>query len=235
MHAEPAQRRIDALADRYALSARQRAQLERVLALLASQPRAPTSVRCPERAVDTHIADSLVALELDSVRAAGAIADLGSGAGFPGVPLAVALEHSEVYLVESQAGKCLYLERTIAELGLANAQVVHARAEEWSAGGRENDVAIARALGSQALVLEYAAPLLRRGGLLVDWRGARSREEDQRAMRACEQLGMRLTEIRSVAPFLGARNHHLHLYLKVKDTPPGFPRRAGVARRRPLA
>jgi 16S rRNA (guanine527-N7)-methyltransferase len=83
-------------------------------------------------------------------------------------------------------------------------------------------------------VLEYAAPLLRLGGTLVDWRGARARGEEEGAARAAEQLGMRLGRINRVEPFDGARNRHLHEFIKVAETPARFPRRAGMARKRPL-
>jgi 16S rRNA (guanine527-N7)-methyltransferase len=232
---ESAQQRLAELAERYALSARQGEQLEGLLSMLAGTRRAPTSVRSPEQAVDAHIADSLVALELEMVQGASAIADLGSGAGFPGLPLAIALDGSRLHVLESQMRKCLYLETAIAEVRLANARVVCARAEEWIAGHGQNDVVLARALAQPAVVLEYAAPLLRRGGVLVDWRGKRSSGEERRAGLAAEQLGMQRAEIRSVVPFVGARDRHLHVYVKVTETPPRFPRRAGVASRRPLA
>ena len=249
MSAERAELRLEELAERYGLSGSQARRLERLLGLLAGDPHAPTSVRSPPLAIDAHIADSLVALrlyrahriqttvrprELEPVRTAATIADVGSGAGFPGLPLAVALPASEVHLVESQARKCLYLERTIAELGLENVRIVCQRAEQWSAGKGASDVVVGRAVGPQPVVVEYAAPPLRRGGVLVDWRGRRDRGAEQQAARAAEQLGMRRTEIRRVVPFPGARDRHLHLYLKVRETPPGFPRRPGVARRRPL-
>jgi 16S rRNA (guanine527-N7)-methyltransferase len=234
MSAEVTLPRVAQLAERYGLSARQREQLAGLLSMLGREPRAPTSVRRPEQAVDVHIADSLVALELEAVRTAGAIADVGSGAGFPGLPLAVALEGSEVRLVESQVRKCFYLERTIAEVGLGNARVVCGRAEDWSEGRGENDAVIARAVAAPPVVVEYAAPLLRRGGMLIDWRGRRARIEERRAAEAAEQLGMRPKEIRKVMPFAGAHDRHLHLYMKVSETPSGFPRRAGMASRRPL-
>jgi 16S rRNA (guanine527-N7)-methyltransferase len=76
--------------------------------------------------------------------------------------------------------------------------------------------------------------LLRLGGLLVDWRGRRASEEERKALLAAGQLGLERLEIRKVVPFAGARDRHLHLYLKVTQTPLEFPRRAGIARKRPL-
>jgi 16S rRNA (guanine527-N7)-methyltransferase len=222
------------LAGRYRLSPGQGQQLQALLSMLAHDRHAPTSPRAREHALEAHIADSLVALELEAVRGADSLADLGSGAGFPGLPLAIALARSEVSLLESQARRCAFLERAVSEAGVANAHVVCSRAEEWSAGLGRHDVALARALGPQQVVVEYAAPLLRRGGVLVDWRGRRAREEERKAALAAQQLGLEGPEVREVAPFVGARDRHLHLYLKVSDTPPGFPRRVGVARKRPL-
>jgi 16S rRNA (guanine527-N7)-methyltransferase len=221
------------LASTFRLSAKQRAQLEALLTMLGDDD-APTTVSAPTDAVDVHLADSLVALELDVVRQATQIADLGSGAGFPGLPLAVALPTAQFSLVESQRRKCHFLERAIAGAGIENARVVCLRAEEWRDGFDAHDVVIVRALASQAVVLEYAAPLLRSGGALVDWRGRRDDGEERSAGHAAAELGLRRLEIRRVEPYAEARDHHLHLYAKVAPTPPRFPRRPGIARKRPL-
>jgi 16S rRNA (guanine527-N7)-methyltransferase len=231
----PAAEGLERLCGRYGLGRRQRDQLDTVLRRLAADDRAPTSVRDPGRAVEVHLADSLVALELDVVQTAGRIADLGAGAGFPGLALAVALPQGEISLVEAQMRRCAFIEGLRVSLGLANARVVCARAEEWAEGVGTNDLVVARALAPQAVVVEYAAPLLRVGGFLVDWRGRRNRVEESSGALAAEQLGMELADISRVEPYAGARNHHLHLYLKVEETPEGFPRRAGMARKRPLA
>jgi 16S rRNA (guanine527-N7)-methyltransferase len=226
---------LEALCDRYGLNGRQCGQLDAILRRLATDERAPTAVRDPARAVDVHLADSLVALELDVWGRAGRIADLGPGAGFPGVALAVALAESEVRLVEAQARRCAFVEGLCASAGITNARVVCARAEEWVEGVAANDVVLARALAAQAVVFEYAAPLLRVGGTLVDWRGRRGQKEERAGERAAARLGLERVEIRHVEPYAGARDHHLHLYLKVRETQEGFPRRAGMAQKRPLA
>jgi 16S rRNA (guanine527-N7)-methyltransferase len=222
------------LAGCHDLTRLQLSQLSVVLRTLADDEHAPTAVRAPEAAVDTHVADSLAALEIDAIRAAAVIADLGSGAGFPGVALAIALPSAELRLVESQRRECEFLERMCAAAEVENASVVWGRAEEWREGLASNDAVVARALAAQPVVLEYAAPLLRPGGTLVDWRGRRAPQEERAALEAAEELGLRRAEVRWVEPFVGARDHHLHVYLKVRDTPERFPRRAGIARKRPL-
>ncbi len=224
---------LDGLVTRYALSGRASEQLRGLVGVL-EQPLAPTSVHDPERVLRTHIADSLSALQLASVRSAKAIVDIGAGAGLPGLPLAIALRESDLRVVESQRRKCAFVEMTCAELGIGNVRVVCKRAEEWRDGIAVHDLALARALAPQAVVLEYAAPLLGVGGTLIDWRGRREQGEERAAARAAVDLGMELREVHWVEPYAGARDHHLHEFVKVAETPQRFPRRAGVARKRPL-
>jgi 16S rRNA (guanine527-N7)-methyltransferase len=230
----PPQRRLAALAQRYELGALQAQQLDLILRELASDRHAPSAVRDLEDAIDVHVADSLVALELEQVRAARRIADLGSGAGFPGLPLAAALPRSHVWLVESQARKCAFLERVCRAAGIRNAEVVCARVETWLELLSSCDVVLARALARQPVVLEYAAPLLRVGGLLVDWRGRVDAATARASRQAAGVLGLSVPDVRQVTPFPGSTGRHLYLYLKVRATPERFPRRPGVARKRPI-
>ena len=122
----------------------------------------------------------------------------------------------------------------LADVGVENARAVCTRAEEWADGEGAHDLVLARAVAGQAVVLEYAAPLLRLGGALVDWRGRRALEEEEMALRAATIVGLKRVSVTRSEPFEGARDHHLHLYLKVSETPERFPRRAGMAAKRPL-
>lgn len=226
--------RVAALAERYGLAAHAQRQLDCLLGALTEDPRAPTTVRQRARAIDDHLADSLVALELAQVRQAGTIADLGSGAGLPGLPLAVALGDAAVSVVESASRKCAFLTQTVQSCGLSNVVVVNARAEDLGRTGQRFDVVTVRALAALAVVAEYAAPLLRIGGTLVAWRGQRDAEGERAAERAALELGLRVGEIRRVTPYAGAVARHLHLMSKVSITPARFPRRPGMAVKRPL-
>jgi 16S rRNA (guanine527-N7)-methyltransferase len=208
--------------------------LEAVLEMQSTDPAASTTVRDPLEAVDRHVADSLVALELDAVRGARRIADLGSGAGWPGLALAAALPDAHVALVESAVRHCRYLERAVAAGGLANVEVVHARAEEWAAGLGVHDLVTARALAALPVVCEYAAPLLVGGGVLVAWKGAVADDEAAAGAVAAAELGLEVGEVRTVSPYPAAERRTLHVFRKIAPTPARFPRRAGMAVKRPL-
>ena len=224
------QERLDELSARYGFEARAGAAL---LELVRDDPTAPTTVRDPASAVDVHLADSLVALELPAIRGATSIADLGAGAGFPGLPLALALPRARVSLVESSSRKCRFLAAAVEATGLANAEVVCERAESWPV--RDLDVVCARAVAPLAVLVEYAAPLLALGGTLVAWKGAPASAEVRDGRAAAARVGLEVGEVVPVEPFAGSERRTLHLYSKASETPPGYPRRPGIARKRPLS
>jgi 16S rRNA (guanine527-N7)-methyltransferase len=227
------QERLAEITEHHGLSGAQRARLARLLELVSDDPAAPTSVREPSEAVDRHVADSLAALALPAVRAARTLADIGAGAGFPGLPLAVALPEAQVWLVESTGRKCAFLARAVEATGADNAEVACARVEQWD--GRGVDVVCARALAPLAVLAEYAAPVLALGGRLVAWKGRPDAGEERDGQAAAAQLGLEVEEIAPVTPFADAERRTLYVYLKVSETPPGFPRRPGMARKRPLS
>jgi 16S rRNA (guanine527-N7)-methyltransferase len=222
------------LAELYGLTAPQLDRLRCLAELVGSDPLAPTSVRAPERVLADHIADSLVALDLPALAAPARLVDIGAGAGFPGLVLAVTRRATSVTLLEASARKCAFMERAAASCSLRNVDVVHARAEDWPEGLGQFDVATARAVAPLAVVLEYAAPLLRPGGWVVAWRGRRDLLAESGVELAARELGLELGEVRRVEPYPGAMHRHLHVARKVGPTPREFPRRPGVARKRPL-
>ena len=197
-----------------------------------ADPSAPTSVHDRREVENVHIADSLVGLEVPAVKEAARIVDLGSGAGPPGLVLAIARPEAEVVLVESVGKKCAWLERTVSALGLENVRVVCARAEELEE--EPFDVVTARALASLPVLCEYAAPLLREGGSLVAWKGAVDAREDADGLHAAQVLGLEREEVRAVEPYPGSQRRTLHVFRKVSPTPEGYPRRPGMAAKRPL-
>lgn len=226
--------RLAELATEYGLPRPAAQQLNAVLELLAASPISMSSVTAPRDAADVHVADSLAALALPGVREAVRIADLGAGAGFPGLVLATALPAASVALVESVAKKCAFLRAAVEAAGVSNVEVVCRRAEEWGEGAGRQDLVTARALASLPTLVEYGAPLLAPGGQLVAWKGRRDAAEEADGRAAAEALGLREVEVRRVTPFATAGDRHLYLYLKVGSTPNRYPRRAGMARKRPI-
>ena len=209
--------------------------LEILLELLAD-PRAPVASSTVARAREVHLADSLTGLEVEPLRQAERIADLGSGAGLPGLVLAASLPAAQLDLIESVSRKCDFLREAVERMGLANARVVCERSEDWARGeGRERyDAVAARAVGRLAALAELASPLLRDGGYLVAWKGARSKLQEAELERAADRTAMEPVEIRQVTPYSGSRDRHIHLLRKNGPTPNGLPRRAGMAAKRPF-
>jgi 16S rRNA (guanine527-N7)-methyltransferase len=219
-------KRVRDLAARYGVDP---APLEALLDALASEPDPPTTVSDP---VDEHLGDSLSALP--HLGSPASIADIGSGIGFPGLALAVALPSAHVTLIESQRRHAAVAERLRVAAALQNAHVVSERAESVSL--REPfDLVTARAVAPLAVLVEYAAPLLVEGGRLVAWKGARDGAEELAGEEAGRIVGLSLERVVQVVPFPGAHSRHLHLYAKAAPTPDRFPRRPGMARKRPLA
>jgi 16S rRNA (guanine527-N7)-methyltransferase len=189
--------------------------------------------RLRERHLDDAIGLALVKRPLDGER----WADLGSGAGLPGLPLAAAFPDTSFTLIDAHKRRLDWVERTAAALGLGNLRVVHERLEDSGNGpARERfDVAVARALGQPPVVLELGLPLVRVGGSLLLPRGRLAADERRRLVKVAGQLGGgRLTTVHNPA---GGSVDHPGVVIqirKVAATSRRFPRRAGLPQRQPL-
>jgi 16S rRNA (guanine527-N7)-methyltransferase len=233
---------LDDVAADFGLDEAQAAALATYLDLLLGWRRGNiTAVRSRAEAIDRLLADSLAILDVPALQEAGARwLDLGAGAGVPGIPLAVARPAARVTLLESAAGKCVFLEEAVAAAGLTGrAVVVHARSEAFAApadGGREAfDVVFARALAGLASVVELAAPLLATDGVLLAVKGARGAEREgpagEQAARECGLLSSGVVVL-SRSPVTASVCAVFH---KREPAPDWLPRRPGLATRRPLA
>ena len=192
-------------------------RLERWLEAVVATP-GLTSIRDLSEARRLHLDDSLAALDLVR-RFEGPIIDVGSGGGAPGIPLAAALPEREVTLLESNRRKCAFLEGWASEF--SNLRVVCGRAEEQplDAWG----VAVAKALAAPPVAAEWCLPLVRPGGTAILFVGPSAKAEEVSTV--ADQLAAELAD----SP------PGLFVLQKLRPTPAGFPRRPGVARKRPLS
>lgn len=213
----------------------QRAAIAQVLELLEEERASVSSVTDRKRAWRVHVADSLTGLEVEELRKPLRIADIGSGAGFPGLVLAVALPGAHVDLIESVGRKCDFIQRAIEAAEIPNATVLNTRSEELATTERREayDVVTARAVGRLSTLAELASPLLHEGGVLVAWKGKRDEDEEQQLERAAEQLTMHPELILDVGDRAGSKHRHLHVLRKLGTTPADLPRRPGMAKKRP--
>ena len=216
------------------LSPAQRRSLETVLALLAAE-RASVSSITDQRAWKVHVEDSLTGLDVPELHEARRIADLGAGAGFPGLVLAVALPDASVDLIDSISRKTAFIARAAAEAAIPNATALTTRAEDLAKGAaRESyDVVTARAVGRLSTLAELASPLLHEGGLLIAWKGRRDAEEEAQMERAASELAMTPESILDVGHRAGSEHRHLHVLRKSAPTPANLPRKPGLAKKRP--
>ena len=198
--------------------------LRRYCELLASADVSVTSIRGADELWRRHVEDALTAADL--VGAARTLVDVGSGGGSPGIPLALELDLAAT-LLEATRPKAAFLRRVVAEIGLA-AEVVHARSEEYARGeGRDRfDLAVARALAPPPVALELCLPLVRTGGRLILWTG------DVETAPLDAVAGALAAEVADVHRVDVARR--LIVVAKVGPTPARFPRRPGMAGKRPL-
>ena len=197
-----------------------------------------TGIKDPDDAWTKHVLDSLEGLSSELFDASESVVDVGTGAGFPGLVLALARPHLRMAFLEATRKKCAFIEAAIAKFEVKGARVINERAEDAGQDERLRasfDVATARAVGSFAEVAELCLPLVRVGGSVALWRGENAEVEARNAEEALDDLGGFLRDVRPYElPGLPTR-YHLVTIEKVGDTPRDFPRRAGLPKQKPLA
>ncbi|NCB05076.1 MAG: 16S rRNA (guanine(527)-N(7))-methyltransferase RsmG [Clostridia bacterium] len=192
-----------------------------------------------DEALDRHYLDSLAPLRDETLFAKGArVVDVGTGAGFPGLPLAIARPDLQVTLLDSLGKRVAFLDAVIERLGLPNVQAVHVRAEDGARNPalREKfDIATARAVAALPVLLEYLLPFVRIGGKAVCYKGPAAGEELEAGNRAAALLGAgTIICVPMVIPGREDWQHNLMICKKKKETVRHFPRKAGTPAKEPL-
>ena len=179
-----------------------------------------------------HLLDSLTVLACADLEGKSII-DVGCGAGFPGVPLAIACPGAKVTLLDSLTKRMNWLETVLPQLGVENAECITARAEEAVATRRESyDYATSRAVARLNILLELTAPYVKVGGAVLAMKGAAAREELEEAKSAISKLGLKIEAVREF-PVDGTA-HAVIVLRKVSPTPAKYPRRFAKIKQNPL-
>lgn len=193
-----------------------------------------TEIVRPEEMATKHFVDSLTCLYL--VPPGASIVDVGTGAGFPGIPLRIVLPSINLTLLDSLAKRTAFLEKLVRAAGLDRVNIVTARSEDYGRGaGREMfDIAVARAVARLSVLAEYCLPLVKPGGLFIAMKGPAAKAEADEAGKAIDLLGGAIEAIDNVDLPLSGGERWLISIRKIGRTPEKYPRRAGTPSKKPL-
>ena len=228
-----------AAAYRLVLSEQQYAQFARYYELLVSwnEKMNLTAITAPQEVAVKHMIDSLTAYRPELFPAGVRVIDVGTGAGFPGLPLKLFCPQMELVLMDSLQKRVTFLETVVQELGLTGVQCVHARAEEGARNKlyREQfDVAVSRAVARLPILCEYCLPFVKKGGYFLALKGAQYATEATEAARAIKLLGGEAPALRQVQlPGLTDSRAIIEVH-KTRPTPRTYPRKAGTPSKQPL-
>lgn len=190
-----------------------------------------TAITEPSAVAKLHLLDSLTVLTAADLNGKTLI-DVGCGAGFPGVPVAIACPNAKVTLLDSLGKRMTWLETILPQLGV-NARCITARAEEAISDHREKfDYATSRAVARLNILLELTAPYVRVGGAVIALKGSAARQELEEAAGAVKKLGLKVEEIKDFD--IDGATHSVIVLRKITRTPPQFPRRYAKIKQSPL-
>ena len=188
-----------------------------------------------------HYIDSLMCCTALEFRKAGSIIDIGSGGGFPGVPLAIMFPEKEFVLMDSSGKRIKIVDEITSLIGISNVRTIHGRAEEL--GRKEEyreqfDLCVSRAVASMATLSEYCIPFVKIGGAFIAYKGPGSDEEISASVKAIGTLGGKISRIEEAGDTIfyapGNEGHRLVCISKESPTPPKYPRGGGKPSKKPL-
>jgi len=199
-----------------------------------------TSLKTPQEIIIKHFLDSISCIKVFDkyIDIEGiSIIDVGTGAGFPGIPIKIACPSISLSLLEARKKKTIFLEKIVEEMNFQRVEILNGRAEAFGKcpDYREKyDIALSRAVALLSTLCEYCLPLIRVGGLFVAQKGRSYKEEIDKALKTVQLLGGELIGVENVRiPFIN-QERYLLVIKKIKDTPSKYPRKEGLPQKRPL-
>ena len=196
-----------------------------------------TSITEPTEFVVKHFIDSLICADFPEYGEASKIIDVGTGGGFPGVPLAIVSPEKEFVLMDSLGKRLRIIDELCQRADIQNVTTLHARAEELARNKvhrEQYDLCVSRAVASMAVLAEYCLPFIKVGGFLMAYKGPDAEKEAADGENALSLLGGRVVEIRRGGLEEFGLDHRIVVIKKIKSTPSKFPRKAGTPTKEPL-
>ncbi|MDF2590618.1 MAG: methyltransferase GidB [Clostridia bacterium] len=184
-----------------------------------------------------HFVDSASCIATGYIRDGSEVIDVGTGAGFPGLPIKILNDSLKVTLLDSLNKRIKYLEDVVNKLQLSNMKLVHSRAEDGGINKQyreKYDIALSRAVAAMNVLCEYCLPFVKVGGYFICQKGPSYKEELENAKNAIELLGGRIKEIKSYKLAYSDITHYVIIIEKVKQTPSNYPRKAGKPAAEPI-
>ena len=190
-----------------------------------------TSITEYEQILEKHFYDSLLLIDR---KLEGSFADIGSGAGFPGVVVKIAVPELKVKLIEPIHKRCVFLESLVEKLGLKDIEIINERAEDYSLKQREIvDYATARAVSNLNALIEVSGAMVKKGGYFICLRGKEGLEEIDKASKAIETMGFSVESIRNEQLSNGDQRV-ISYFKKQRNTPLKYPRKYNIIKKNPL-
>lgn len=194
-----------------------------------------TAIIKPEEIILKHFIDSLTILKYISQNAT--VIDIGTGAGFPGIPIKIMREDVDITLLDSLNKRIHFLDMVITELNLQNIKTIHARSEDCGKNKQHRekyDIVTSRAVANLSTLSEYMLPLTKNNGICICMKGVDLKEEIEKGKKAIHVLGGKIKEIEE-RNLPGGDNHRTIILIeKVTHTPPKYPRKAGIPSKEPI-
>ncbi len=196
-----------------------------------------TAITEPEEVDIKHFIDSATCLATGYIKDGNKVIDVGTGAGFPGVPIKILKDSLKITLLDSLNKRIKYLEDVVSKLELKDVKLVHSRAEDGGINKlyREKyDIALSRAVAAMNVLCEYCLPFVKVGGYFICQKGPSYKEELDSGAKAIDILGGRIKEVKSYKLMNSDITHYIIIIEKVKETPTKYPRKAGKPAAEPI-